>query len=176
MEPHKIVIGTNGAGTLTHVAAQLLIDRSGAPMTVLPYATGGIGAATADLIGGRIHVVIDTQPALKGVLDAGSLKALALMSRERRTNAPDLPTASETVPGLTAIGWIALVAPKGTPDGIVRQLREDLRYVLGAAETRAKLAPIANPFRPLFGDELARFIAAEQKQWWPVVRATLGAK
>jgi tripartite-type tricarboxylate transporter receptor subunit TctC len=153
-EPEKIIIGTNPAGTLPHMAARLLINLSKAPMTVLPYATGGTNEAIRDILGGRIHVVVEGRPGLKGVL------------------APDLPTAAETVPGLTAMGWQALVAPKGTPTPIVRQLVDDLRRALEAPDVRARMGHTGTPFRPMFSAELASFIEAEQRLWWPIVKET----
>ena len=175
-EPHKIVIGTLPAGTLPHLTAQLLVERSKAPMTVLPYATGGSPAAVADLMGGRVHAVIVTPDSSKGAFDSGDLKAVAITTRERLTSSPDLPTAAETVPGLTAVGWTALVAPRGTPDRIVQQLGEDLRKALQAPEVHAWLDQIGGHFPPLFSAELARFIEAEQELWWPIVKAAAAPK
>jgi tripartite-type tricarboxylate transporter receptor subunit TctC len=171
-EPEKLVIGTNPAGTLPHMAARLLVDRSKAPMTVLPYATGGTNEAIRDILGGRIHAVVEGRPGLKGVLASGDLKALAVMSKERQPNAPELPTATETVPGLTAVGWLALVAPKGTPPSLLRQLADDLRKTLEAPDVSTRLGHTGTPFRPMFSAELARFIEAEQRLWWPVVKET----
>jgi len=175
-EPHKIVIGTLAAGTLPHLAAQLLVERSKAPMTVLPYATGGSPAAIADLMGGRVHAVVVSSDSSKGVLDSGDLKAVAVMTRERSANLPDLPTVAETIPGLTAVGWTAIVAPKGTPEGIVHQLGEDLRKALEAPHIRTTLDQIGRSFRPMFSADLARFIQAEQELWWPIVKAAAGPK
>jgi tripartite-type tricarboxylate transporter receptor subunit TctC len=175
-EPSKIVIGTSGAGTGPNLVARRLAELSKTPFTVLPYATGGTSAAIADIVGGRVHAVIDTLAGLKGTLDSGDLKALAIMSGERLPNAPDLPTAAETVPGLTAVGWIALVAPKGTPDGIVQQLSGDLRKALEAPEARARLEQTGRLIRPMSPAEATRFIEAEQALWWPVVKAMAAAK
>jgi len=169
-DPHKIIIGTNAAGTLPHLAARLLVDLSKAPITVLPYATGGTNQAIADILGGRVHVVIETRPGLKGALDSGDLKALAIMSSERVAIDPALPTASETIPGLIAVGWTALAAPKGTPEAIVQQLCQDLRKALEAPDVRTRFEQIGSPFRPIVGAEAARFIEAEQKLWWPIVK------
>jgi tripartite-type tricarboxylate transporter receptor subunit TctC len=175
-EPHKIVIGTLPAGTLPHLTAQLLVERTKAPMTVLPYATGGSPAAVADLLGGRVHAVIVTPDSSKGAFDSGDLKALAITTRERPTSFPDLPTAAETVPGLIAVGWVALVAPKGTPEAIVQQLEGDLRKALQASEIRTWLDKVGGHFPPMFTAELARFIEAEQELWWPIVKAAAGPK
>jgi tripartite-type tricarboxylate transporter receptor subunit TctC len=175
-EPHKIVIGTLPAGTLPHLTAQLLVERSKAPMTVLPYATGGSPAAVADLMGGRVHAVIVTPDSSKGAFDSGDLKAVAIATRERSPSLPNLPTVAETVPGLTAVGWVALAAPKGTPDGIVRQLELDLRKALQTPDIRTWLDQIGGHFPPMFSVELARFIEAEQALWWPIVKAAAGPK
>jgi tripartite-type tricarboxylate transporter receptor subunit TctC len=174
-EPHTIVIGTNPAGTLPHLAARRLVELSKAPFTVLPYTTGGTNEAIRDLLGGRVHVVIEARAGLKGALDSGDLKAVAIMSSERLPSAPDLPTASETVPGLTAVGWSALLAPRGTPHAIVEQLREDLRKALDDAHLQTRLAQIGTPFRPMSTADVIRFIETDQKLWWPIVKGT-GAK
>jgi tripartite-type tricarboxylate transporter receptor subunit TctC len=169
-EQHKIIIGTMAAGTLPHLAGRLLVERSKAPMTVLPYATGGTNEAIRDIMGGRVHVVIDGRPGLKGALDAGDLKAIAIMSSERQPSLPDLPTAAETVPGLTAVGFLALVAPKGTPTPIVQQLGDDLRKALEAPDVRSRIEQTGTPFRPIFSAELVRFVESEQRLWWPIVK------
>jgi tripartite-type tricarboxylate transporter receptor subunit TctC len=172
-EPHKLIIGTNPAGSLPHLAATLFVRLSQAPMTVVS-STGGTNEAIREIMGGRVHAVIESLPGLRGALDAGDLKALGIMARNRAPTAPDIPTAAETVPGLIALGWTALVAPKGTPAVIVQQLTEDLRKVLESSDTRARLEKIgATPFEAIFGADLAHFIESEQKLWWPIVEAEL---
>jgi tripartite-type tricarboxylate transporter receptor subunit TctC len=169
-DPYKFIIGTNPAGSLPHLAATQFVRLSKAPMTVVP-STGGTNDAIREIMGGRSHAVIEELYGLRGAIDAGDLKALAIMSRERVPMAPDLPTAAETVPGLIALGFSALVAPKGTPGAIVRQLSEDLRKVLQDPDTLARFEKIGGtPFHPIFAADLARFIASEQMQWWPVVK------
>jgi putative tricarboxylic transport membrane protein len=169
-EPHKVIIGTNPAGTLPHMAARLFVELSKAPMTILPYATGGTNEAIRDILGGRIHVVIEGRPGLRGALESGDLKALAVMSSERQSTAPDLATAAETVPGLTAMGWQALVAAKGIPAPIVEQLVDDLRGAMEVSDVRIRMGHVGTPFRPVFSAALAQFIEAEQRLWWPIVK------
>ena len=82
-----------------------------------------------------------------------------------------LSTPAETVPGLTAVGWTALFAPKGTPQAIVQQLSEDLRKPLEDPDVRARLETIGGtPFQAIYTAELACFIESEQKLWWPIVK------
>lgn len=173
-EPHKIIIGTNPAGTLPHLAARLLVELSKAPFTVLPYSTGGTNEAIKDILGGRVHAVIESLSGLKGALDSGDLKALAIMSSERHEKFPDLPAAAETVPGLTTVGWSALVAPKGTPEAIIDRLRKDLLKALQDPHLQTRFEQTGLPFRPMPATALIRVIEADQKLWWPIVKDTIG--
>jgi tripartite-type tricarboxylate transporter receptor subunit TctC len=167
-QPDKLVIGTNPAGSLPHLAAQLFVKLAHAPIIVAP-STGGTNEAIREILGGRIHAVIEGLPGLKPYLDNGDLKALATMDRERVASVPDVPTATETVPGLTAVGWIGIFAPKGTSDAIVQQLAINIRDAMGTPAVKIRLEQTGSPFRPLFTTQFARFIELEQRLWWPVV-------
>src|SRR5215813_1386718 len=169
-QPHKLAVGTNPAGSLPHLAAGLFVKLTEAPMTVVPYSTGGTNEAIREILGGRIHGVIEGQPGLKAHLDSGDLKALAIMTRERATVLPDLPTAAETVPGLVAIGWVGIFAPKGTPDAIVQRLAASIRQAMDAPEVKTRYEQTGTPIQVLYTDDFARFIEAEQRLWWPVVK------
>jgi tripartite-type tricarboxylate transporter receptor subunit TctC len=165
--PHELIIGTNPAGSLPHLAAKLFVDVTGAPIAVVPYSTGGTNEAIRDILGGRVHAVIDGMPALKGNIESGALKPLAIMSRDR---AADLPLASQYIPGLTAMGWQALTVQKGVPEPIVTKLTADLQTVLANPELQERLLQTGSPFRPLWGPELKNFIEAEENLWWPLVK------
>jgi len=110
------VVGTNGVGSLPHFAALVLAKMANVPITIVPYATGGTMAAISDIMGGRVHATIESMSALRGAVQAGDLKLIAVMSPERAGILPDLPTAAEAVPGLSAVGFISLAAPGGTPE------------------------------------------------------------
>lgn len=167
-QPDKLVIGTNPAGSLPHLAAQLFVKLAHAPIIVAP-STGGTNEAIREILGGHIHAVIEGLPGLKPYLDNGDLKALATMDRERVASVPDLPTATETVPGLAAVGWIGIFAPKGTSEAIVQQLATNIRDAMSTPAVKIRLEQTGSPFRPLFTTQFARFIELEQRLWWPVV-------
>lgn len=170
-KPQEIVIGTNAAGSFPHLTAALLAERTGAPFTILPYSTGGAVEAVKDVTAGRVHVIIEARSGILGHLNSGDLKALAVMNDERMKSMPEVPATAETLQGLRAVGWSGLAAPRGTPDAVLRQLGEDLRRVLENPEVLKRIDQIGTPFRPLYGADFSRFIAEEQKQWWPVMRA-----
>jgi tripartite-type tricarboxylate transporter receptor subunit TctC len=169
-QPDKLIIGTNPAGSLPHLAGRLFASLTKAPVTVVPYTTGGTNEAIREILGGRIHGVVEARVGLKSYLDSGDLRALAIMSRERVSTAPDLPTATETVPGLVAIGFTGIVGPRGIPDVVVQRLAGSIRQALAVPEVKSRLVQTGTPFQPLFTNDFAHFIEGEQKLWWPIVK------
>ena len=167
--PYELLIGTNPAGSLPHLAARLFVKLTDAPITVVP-STGGTNDALKEIIAGRGHAVIDSLPSLRGAIEAGELKVLATMLPRRLPTRPDVPAAVETVPGLTAIGWQAIAVRSGTPPPIVAALTDAIRAAMARPETRARLEQIGSPFEPLFGDDVVRFVQRDQELWWPIVK------
>jgi tripartite-type tricarboxylate transporter receptor subunit TctC len=77
--------------------------------------------------------------AAKSFVDDGTVKALAIASKERVPFAPDLPAASETVPGFEMVGWFGLLVPKGTPDDVKAKIRSALATTLADPATKKRL-------------------------------------
>src|SRR6266536_3390172 len=98
-----------------------------------------------------------------GVTTLPEFIALAVGSTARLSDFPDLPTAAETLPGFNARGWLALVAPVGTPDAIVRKLSDDLSAAVTDPATKTKLETTGNYPHPMTPTELLSFIHAEQQ-------------
>src|SRR6516165_10879643 len=90
-------------------------------------------------------------------------------SPSRLPEFPDLPSAAETLPGFNVRGWLALVAPVGTPDAIVRKLSDDLSAAVTDPATKTKLETTGNYPHPMTPPELLAFIHAEQQMWKPVL-------
>jgi tripartite-type tricarboxylate transporter receptor subunit TctC len=135
---------------------------------MVPY-LGGTSQALSDVISGRVPMVIDGYPPLAGALQAGSIRALAIGSTKRLSDFRDLPTTAETLAGFNPGGWLALVAPVGTPDAIVHKLSADLREAALDPATRTKLETTGNYPNPMSPSELQAFIQTEQKAWKPVL-------
>jgi tripartite-type tricarboxylate transporter receptor subunit TctC len=127
---------------------------------MVPY-LGGTTQALNDVIIGRVPMVIDACPPLAGALQAGAIRALAIGSTKRLSDFPDLPTVAETLPSFSPGGWLALVAPVGTPHAIVRKLSDDLRDAVLDPTTRTKLETTGNYPNPMSPSELLAFIQAE---------------
>jgi tripartite-type tricarboxylate transporter receptor subunit TctC len=168
--PDKLVIGTNPAGSLPHITAKLLVDLTKTAIAVVPYSTGGTNDAIRDIMGGRVHAVIDGWASLRGAIESKDLTPLAIMSPKPTASLPNLPAAAATVPGFTSIGWQALTARRGTPEPVVRALGDSLRKVLADPLLQKRLEETGPEFQPLYDAELLKFIEAEQKFWLPLAK------
>jgi tripartite-type tricarboxylate transporter receptor subunit TctC len=151
-----------------HLTGEGLQQRTGIKLLVVPY-LGGTPAALNDVLSGRVPMVIDAYAPLAGALQTGAIRALAVGADRRLPDFADLPTIAETLPGFSPGGWLALVAPVGTPDAIVRKLGDDLRAAVLDPTTRAKLASTGNYPNPMTPSELLNFIRAQQESWKPVL-------
>lgn len=170
LQPHKLVVGTNGAGTLPHFAALALAKSAQLPITILPYATGGTTEAIKDIMGGRVHATIEAVFGLRGAVQSGDLKLIAVMSPQRVAQFPDVPAVSETVPGFSAVGWVALAAPGMTPLSLVHRINLDLAYALGTDVVKQRFLDLGLQASTLSPGETKAFIEAEQKLWLPIVK------
>jgi tripartite-type tricarboxylate transporter receptor subunit TctC len=166
--PGEISYAATGRGTLSHLAGEALQQRAGIKLLMVPY-LGGTAQALNDVIGGRVPMVIDAYPPLAGAIGAGAIKALAIGATRRLPEFDGLATAAETLPGYNARGWLALVAPLGTPDAIVRKVSDDLRTVVTEADTKAKLATLGNYMDPMSPTDVIALVRAEQQMWKPVL-------
>jgi tripartite-type tricarboxylate transporter receptor subunit TctC len=168
--PDKLVIGTNPVGSLPHITAKLFADLTNTSITVVPYSTGGTSEAIRDILGGRVHAVIDGWASLRGAVDSKDLTPLAILSPKPTPSLPNLPVAVTTLPGFTSIGWQALTVRAGTPEPVVRVLESSLRKVLGDPQLQKRLQETGPEFQPMYGAELTRFIQDEQKFWLPLAK------
>jgi tripartite-type tricarboxylate transporter receptor subunit TctC len=169
-KPQEILVGTNGTGTLPNFAGLAIAKKGNIPITVVPYAQGGTLAAITDIMGGRVHATIEAIAGLRGQLQSGDLKLIGVMSDKRDPEYPDVPTIAETVPGLTAIGFMSLAAPAGTPADVVRRLNEALNESLATTNVRQRFAELSASIKIMTSEETKSFVENEEKLWWPLVR------
>jgi tripartite-type tricarboxylate transporter receptor subunit TctC len=167
-EPGKILYAGNSPGTIPALTGEMLNQRAGIKMTLVPYP--GVAAALTDLNGGRISVVIESMSALAGAIQGGTVKLLAVASPKRLPQFPEIATVAETLPGFEATGWFALLARTGTPDSIVQKLNAALRASLADAGLKEQFAKLGTLATPMSSAEMQTFIAREEKNWIPVIR------
>ena len=161
--PGRVNFGSAGVGTQTHLAAENFAYTAGLEMTHVPYK--GESAALNDLMGGQIQLVTPNLGAAVGFIRQGKIRALAVTSRERNPALPDVPSASEALPGFENSGWFGLMAPTGTPQEVIDKVQRDSAAILRSEEFKAKLAqqgmlPVGNSpadFAAAIRDESARW-------------------
>src|SRR3984885_6462126 len=124
-EPGTISIAVTGVGRLTHLTGLLLQQRADIQLLPVPY-NGGPAAAMGDVGTNRVSMIIEGYSGIGGSVKAGQMKIIAVASRERLPEFPDVPTVAETIPGFFATGWQAMVAPLGTPAPIINKVSADL--------------------------------------------------
>jgi tripartite-type tricarboxylate transporter receptor subunit TctC len=175
--PGKLSYGHSGVGSIQHLAGELFKSLAGTPEIVqVPYR--GTGPVITDLAGGQIPIGL---PGVTGqVLElhrSGRMRVLAVTSLTRLVAAPELPTAAELgFPGMTVTGSIGLLAPAGTPIGIVEQIAQASRTAV--AEPAYKQMLIDAGIEPTLDSNPEKFrgsLAADVALWTPVVKA-LGLK
>ena len=114
-------------------------------------------------------MIIEGYSGLAGAYQSGTLRAIAAGSAQRLPGFPDVPTISETLPGIVATGWQAVVAPVGTPAALVRKASDDLRAVLVKPEIKDKLAARGTHVRPASPAEAEAFVRSQQELWKPAL-------
>jgi tripartite-type tricarboxylate transporter receptor subunit TctC len=169
-EPGRIGFATTGIGRITHLTGLLLQTRAGIKLQVVPY-TGGPAAALTDVIGGRVPMIIEGYSGLAGAIQAHNLTLLAIASRRRLPDFPDIPTVAETFPGFAAGGWQGIVAPRGTPQAAIRKFNTAMKKVLAEPDLAKQMAVKGAYVDAMTPPEVNEFINAQQAQWKPVLEA-----
>jgi tripartite-type tricarboxylate transporter receptor subunit TctC len=168
-DPGKISIAVTGVGRLTHMTGLVFQDRADIKLLPVPY-NGGPAAALADVAGGRVSMIIEGYSGIVGSVKAGQVKLIAVASRERLPQFPDLPTVAETIPGFSATGWQVLVAPLGTPAPIISKVSADLAKVVSDPDFKKRLSNIGSYSRAMTPEQVLAFVQKEQDTWLPVLQ------
>ena len=167
-KPSQLSYATTGRGRITHLTMELLQERAGIKLQMIPY-SGGPTAAMSDVGTGRVAIVIEGYSGLAGAITSGLIKGIAVASLERLDDFKDLPTVAETLPGFVAGGWNVLLAPAGAPDAIIQKTSVDLRKAMDDTEVKKKLAQRGAYPHAMTPDEVTQFAIGQQWTWKPIV-------
>jgi tripartite-type tricarboxylate transporter receptor subunit TctC len=163
-----MLFGATNRGGQAHLTGELFRDRSKANVSFVHAA--GAAATLNDVIAGRIPIMFEGLAGLAPGIQGGGVRVLSVASHKRLPNLPDLPTTSETVPGVVSSGWIILMAPRGVPDAIIQKLNADLRKVVAMPDVIERFQTLGTYSRDLTPAQTDEFIRSEEKLWWPIVR------
>jgi len=167
-KPGELSYATTGRGRITHLTMELLQERAGIRLQMIPY-SGGPTAAMGDVGTGRVAIVVEGYSGLAGGLASGLIKGIAVASLQRLADFKELPTVAETLPGFLAGGWNVLLAPVGTPDAIVQKVSVDLRTAMDDGDVKKKLAQLGAYVHAMTPDEVTQFTRDQQRTWQPIV-------
>jgi tripartite-type tricarboxylate transporter receptor subunit TctC len=170
----KMQYGSAGAGSATHLGCVLLNYLIGVDITHVPYR--GTGPAMQDLQGGRIDYLCEIVSTAKPQIDGGTVKAIAIMTKERSKALPNVPTGIEQgTPGLEAYTWNALFLPKGASADIVKRLNDAAVQAMKTPAVRERLealgAEIVAEDRAT-PDYLGQFVKSEIEKWAGPIKAS----
>ncbi len=160
---------STGAGTVSHLAVELLLERTGGSAQHVPYPSSP--AAVTSIIGGDTHFAALPPIAVLPLIKDGRLRPLAAVSAERLSFLPDLPTVAELgYPGIEGSGWIGFVAPAGIPEDIQTKLSEAIVEALNSEEVGQRLATMG--MEPAGGtpEAFAQYMDEELQRWAPLIK------
>jgi tripartite-type tricarboxylate transporter receptor subunit TctC len=171
--PDKAQAGTVGAAGGAQVAGMYFQQITGTRFGFVPYRGGA--PAMQDLMAGRIDIMFDQAANAMTQLRAGTIKAYAVMTKDRWHLALDIPTIDESgVSGLHISYWHALFAPKATPQDIIMKVNAAVVSALGDSAVKERFAALGQDIWPRDQETpqaLGDLYKAETEKWWPIIRA-----
>jgi tripartite-type tricarboxylate transporter receptor subunit TctC len=168
-QPGKLAAANEGAKTFSGLMSQMLNQTASIRLLQVPYS--GVSPAIQDTIAGRTQVVLVSSAALLPYLKRGELRALAVSAGKRVRGIEDVPTLAETYPGFEYVGWFALLAPAGTPAGVIQRVNRDMDRVLADPEVAQRLFDFGLVNEGAGTPEsLNEFLRAERERWARLVK------
>ena len=167
--PGKFSYGSAGAGSLTHLTAELFKLQTGAFMVHIPYR--GIAPATTDLIAGQTQAMFPGLAAALPHIRGGRIRALAVTGNQRHPALKDVPTMEEAgLKGFDAQQWYGVVGPAGMPAPIVKQINDAIAQVLAQPDFRDKLSAEAVELTPMTPNQFLEYMKRDLARWTELAR------
>jgi tripartite-type tricarboxylate transporter receptor subunit TctC len=169
--PGKITFGSSGYGTQPHMLGEMLKLMADINIVHVPYR--GAGQSVTDLVAGQVQMIFETTTILLPHVQSSRLRALAVAMDARSPLLPNVPTTAESgYPKLVASFWSGLLAPSGTPSGIVEKLNATINEILKSKEAQDGLARLNAQAKIGTPQDFAAFIAAETPRWAAIANET----
>lgn len=169
--PGKLAYASGGNGTVGHLGMELLKHMGGMQARHVPYK--GTAAVVRAVLAGEVDMAFAQMSTVRPHLASGKLRVLATASGKRSQAMPDLPTVAEAgVPGYEADVWFGVVAPAGTPRGVIQRLNTEMAEILATPGVREQLQ--AQGIEPRTGspEDFTRLIGSEMNKWAELVKRT----
>jgi tripartite-type tricarboxylate transporter receptor subunit TctC len=171
--PGKFNFGSPGLGTPPHLASEMLIRSLGLSAVHIPY-KGGHDSAMA-LATGEVQFMVIAQASLASQITAGTVRPLAVASKERLQSLPDLPTFEQAghsdLQKIIPRNWWGVVAPKGTPTAIVNRLAEEFRQAIAEPEAQRRIKAVGLETVGSTPAQFAAQLPEEARRWGDLIRS-----
>jgi tripartite-type tricarboxylate transporter receptor subunit TctC len=170
--PQKMNFASAGVGSVSHLNFEVFMDKTGMQGVHVPYKGGG--QAIGDVIAGHVPMTITSVQAVKGLVESGKMKALAVTSPARSPALPDVPTMQEA--GVPAADvelrfWFAIFGPKGLPDAVNARLSQAVTKVMTNPKVAERLAKLDITPDVISGPAMHAKLESEIKNWTRFVDA-----
>jgi tripartite-type tricarboxylate transporter receptor subunit TctC len=171
--PGKLTFASGGIGSSSHLSTEILKGMTGIDLVHVPYK--GNTAAYADLLGGRVSMILADRLSVLPHLQSGGLRPIAVTSPARFDAMPNVPTVAETVAGYEASAFYGFGAPRGTPPGVIERLNATINAGHRDAAVKARFGELDAVPIVATVPEFGAFLANEGERWARAIKAS-GAK
>jgi tripartite-type tricarboxylate transporter receptor subunit TctC len=166
--PDGIAIASSGNGTLQHLSLEVFRFMTGVKVTHVPYRGGG--PALNDVIAGQVKFYFANGSAVVGMIQGGQVKAIAHTGKGRLKSLPDIPPASDTLPGFEAYEWNGVFVPHGTPPIILSSLNGAINEALRAPDVKGRFEQLNIDSHENTPEEFRAFVKDQIERWGKVVK------
>jgi len=166
--PGKLNYASSGIGSPIHMSTELFSIATRTRMTHVPFK--GMGAAYADLVGGRIQLSFATIISSLPHVNAGRLRALAVTPAKRAPALPDVPTLTEAGVKVVVVNWYGLIAPPKTPKATVERISSEVAKAMQSPDIAKRLVAEGSEAAPSSPQAFAAHLKVEQAQWSRVIK------
>ncbi|MEH3087934.1 MAG: tripartite tricarboxylate transporter substrate binding protein [Xylophilus ampelinus] len=168
-KPNTITMGYSGNGTVAHLASEMAQKTAGIELQHVPYK--GAAQAMTDLVSGQIDMYMSSVPTLLGQVRNQKLRALAVTSAKRSGELPDTPTLAESgYKDFDAVTWFGILAPAGTPAGIVKTLNAEINKALRDPAVASKLKSDGGDVLGGTPEQFASLLKTDTQRWGKIVK------
>lgn len=172
--PGRLNYASAGIGGTQHLSGEMFKSQAGVFITHIPYR--GSGPAQADFLGGHVPLMVDSVTAALPHIQAKRAIPLAVTSATRSSQLPDVPTVRESglreLKDFEAVGWLGMMAPKGTPADIVARLNRELVDILKSDTMARFIRDRGSEPAPTTGPQFDSFVASEIQKWGRIVKTS----
>ena len=168
-EPRKYTYASAGFGTTLHLSGEMMNSMAGVEVVHIPYK--GAGPALTDLLGGRVDLLFDNLPGSLPSVRGGQIRPVAVTSRARIPELPDVPAMAEVLPGYEMTSWTALIGPPDMKPDLVAQINALTIKALADPVLKARYAELGASPLPTSPAEIRAFRDSEEARLLPIMKA-----